>query len=156
MELFKALFKIYFARMLAFMDACARAWQRFYEPIRLRKEKKRLRAKGYFTEDATWAEFFADFKFCKCFIIKKILYPNFYAIKNSIKWEAGSKRASFSVGSFAYDEIAWVWVPRAFDGGRKNDLAKLKNLLQKIPALRYEQSDTGIKIFGYECGEGAL
>ncbi|WP_297997634.1 hypothetical protein [uncultured Campylobacter sp.] len=97
-----------------------------------------------------------DFKFCKCFIIKKILYPNFYAIKNSIKWEAGSKRASFTVGSFAYDEIAWVWVPRAFDGGRKNDLEKLKNLLQKIPALRYEQSDTGIKIFGYECGEAGL
>ena len=105
MELFKALFKIYFARMLAFMDACARAWRRFYEPIRLRKEKKRLRAKGYFTEDATWAEFFADFKFCKCFIIKKILYPNFYAIKNSSKWEAGSKRASFTVGSFAYCKV---------------------------------------------------
>lgn len=156
MELFKAFFKIYLARMLAFMDTCARAWQRFYEPIRLRKEKKRLRAKGYFTEDATWAEFFADFKFCKCFIIKKILYPNFYAIKNSSKWEASSKRASFTVGSFVYDEIAWVWVPRAFDGGRKNDLEKLKYLLQKIPALRYEQSDTGIKIFGYECSEGTL
>ena len=49
-----------------------------------------------------------------------------------------------------------MWVPRAFDGGRKNDLEKLKNLLQKIPALRYEQSDTGIKIFGYECSEAGL
>ena len=155
-EFFRALFEIYFARAMACIDACARAWQRFYEPIKLRKEKRRLRAKGYFVSDEEWARFFGEFQFCKCFIIKKILYPNFYAIKNSAEWDAGAHKVGFSTGSFAYDEIAWVWVPRAFDGGRKNDLEKLKDLLQKIPALRYEQSDTGIKIFGYECSEAGL
>lgn len=125
-------------------------FERFITPIRLSREKKRLRAKGYFVEDEIWASFFSEFDFCKCFIIKKILFPNFYAVKNSSKWQVENTQIALKIGIFVYDEIAWIFVPQNYDKNKKNDLEKIQNLLTKFPQIRYEILENGIKIYGYE------
>ena len=150
METFKALFKLYFAYYIQIKRRIYEKFERFITPIRLAREKKRLRAKGYFIENEIWAGFFGEFDFCKCFIIKKILFPNFYAVKNSSKWQVESAHIALKIGIFAYDEIAWIFVPQSYDENKKNDLEKIQTLLGKFPKIRYEMLENGIKIYGYE------
>lgn len=150
MQAYEALFKLYFSYYASFKRKIYAKFERFITPIRLSREKKRLKAKGYFVPNELWAGFFSQFSFCKCFIIKKILFPNFYAIKNSSKWQIQNAQIAFKIGVFAYDEIAWIFIPQSYDKTKKNDLEMVLDLLAKFPQIRYEKLEEGIKIFGYE------